>query len=420
MKKNKLVTIFLVSGLLGACSTSTSGENDINEYKNPLNNYEKTLVQKSVIENVLDISSVQTSITSSKDDEKLYGSNGSKSISKSDSTSSKITAIYSNKIIVENETVTSSTLENGIRITESYELKNMLAVLSNPEEQITSGKVTSKYGLYKKSFYKASGAKEFGATYSLINGNFANEDDVDYKWNNYLITNLDKVSSVTYSYFKNDDNNINALYSYVSKSTITNPLYRYDNTKSVTAVTSNVSKLSLETIDDGYRIKNLSTTNTVDYMTDYYGNSLDDGNISSYEETSSYFYGKTIFAGVPFEAEEYWNLNSYTPVLESSLDGTTKDKTTFTNITRDYQQTYGNDNFAFELTFQPTDNECTYRLTDVSGKTTYSPSQFTMADNIGLTLNDDSSFNLSENSTYHFVVELKPDFSLKAITVSLK
>ncbi len=410
----------LLGLLLSSCGSSNNVQEDINEYKNPINNYEKTLVQKSVIENILNVSSIQTSLVNSSDDEKLYGNSSSKSISKIESSSSKVTAIYSNNIIVENETVTSSTLENGIRIVESYELKNMIAVLENPQEQISSGKLSSKYGLYKKSFYKASGAKEFGVTYSLITPNFASEDDLEYKWNNYLITSFDKVSSVSYNYFKNSETSINALYSSIYKTTVTNPLYRNDSTKSVTAVTSNISKLNLETIDDDYRIKSLSTTNTVDYLTDYYLNSLENGNVSTYQESSSYFYGKTIFAGVPFEASEYWNLNSYTPVLEMYYEDSISDKTTFTNITRDYQQTFGNDNFAFELTFQPRSSEYKYRLSDVSSKNVYSPSTFIMNDNIGLKANEDSTFTLDENSTYHFVVELKPDFSLKGIKVTLK
>ncbi len=419
MKNKKLIILSLFGTLLASCGASNNNATDINDYKNPLNNYEKNLVQKSVIENILDIATIQVSSSTSKDDEKLYGSVGSKSISKSEAASSKITAIYKNKIIIENETVTSSTFENEIRITESYDSRNMIAVLENPADLLTSGRLTTKYGLYKKSFYKASGAKEYGVTYSLINGNFAGESDVDYKWNNYLITNFDKFSSYAFSYFKNDEGTINALYSSISKSTVTNPFYRNDSTKSVTAVSSDVSKLALETIDNGYRIKKLSTNKTVDYLTDYYGNSLEDGNVSSFSEETSYFYGQTLFAGVAFEASEYWNLDSSTPVLEIYNEGALTDKTTFSNITRDYQQTYGNDNFAFELTFKPRSENYSYRLSNSTGNTVYSPSSFSMLSNIGLKVEDDNYFTLDENSAYYFSVILKPDFSIKEINVSL-
>ncbi len=419
MKNKKLIIFSLFGCLLASCSPSKDSASDINDYENPLNNYEKSLVQKSVIENILDIASIQVSSSSSKDDEKLYGSINSKSISKSQSTSSKITALYKNKIIIENETVTSSVFENQIWITESYDTRNMIAVLENPSDMLTSGRLTTKYGLYKKSFYKASGAKEFGVTYSLVNGNFADESDLDYKWNTYLITNFNKFSSYAFSYFKNDEGTINALYSSLSKSTVTNPLYRNDSAKSVTALTSDVSKLALETLDNGYRIKSLRTNKTVDYLTDFYGNSLEDGNVSSYNEDTSYFYGQTLFAGVPFEAKEYWQLNSATPVLEIYNDGVLSDKTTFTNITRDYQQTYGNDNFAFELAYKPKGDNYTYRLSNSAGSDFYSPSSFNMPSDIGLTTLDDGYFSLDANSTYYFSVVLKPDFTIKEISLSL-
>ncbi len=419
MKNKKLIITSLFGVLLSSCGFSNNGSSEINDYKNPLNNYEKNLVQKSVIENITDIASIEVSSSSSKDDEKLYGSASSKSISKSESTSSKTAVIYSNYIILEKETITSSTFENGIRVTESYETRNMLAVLENPAGQITSGRIATKYGLYKKSFYKASGAKEFGATYSLINPNFSDETDLEYKWNTYLITNFDKFSSFAFNYFKNDDGSVNALYSSLSKSTITNPLYRNDTTKNVTAVTSDVSKLGLETIDDGYRIKKLSTSKTVDYLTDFYGNSLEEGTVSTYKEDTSYFYDKSLYVGDPFKASEYWELDSSIPVLEIYSDGNLSDKTTFTNITRDYQQTYGNENFAFELTFKPKGENYAYRLNDASSKNIYSPSSFKTTGNIGLTINEDKSFTLDPNSTYYFSVILKPDFSIKEVSISL-
>ncbi len=419
MKNKKLIILSLFGTLLTSCGASNYSVSDINDYKNPLNNYEKNLVQKSVIENILDIATIQISSSTSKDDEKLYGSAGSKSVSKVETSSSKTTALYKNKIIIENETVTSSVFENEIRVTESYDSRNMIAVLENPEDLLTSGRLTTKYGLYKKSFYKASGAKDYGVTYSLINGNFAGESDLDYKWNNYLITNFDKFSSYAFSYFKNDEGTVNALYSSINKTTVTNPLYRNDSAKSVTAVSSDVSKLGLETIDNGYRIKKLSTSKTVDYLTDYYGNSLEDGNVSTSTEETSYFYGQTLFAGVAFEAKEYWNLDSSTPVLEIYSDGTLSDKTTFTNITRDYQQTYGNDNFAFELTFKPRSENYTYRLCSATGNTIYSPSSFNMLSSIGLKIEENNFFTLDENSAYYFSVVLKPDFSIKEINVSL-
>lgn len=419
MKRRNCFPLLAVTSLLLSCGGNQKEGLTANEYKNPLNDYEEILVKKSVLESILSLSNVQSTIKTSQDDEKLYAKNGSKAFTKLEESSSVVSAIYSNKIIVDNEIATSSTTANGIKVTDSYETKSMIAVLKNPEETITKGKVLSAYGLYQKTYYKASSAKEFGVSYALIDGNFANEDSVDYKWNNYLLNKYDSISSTPFNFFRDEEGNTTALYSSSTRSTVTNPIYRYDNTKSVTSLTSNISSLELNKVDAGYQLKDLCVLKDVDYLSDYFGNSLEDGNVYHSETNSSYFYGQSVFAGVPFEASEYWDLNAHTPVLEVSIDNELTNTVTFTNVTRDYQQTYGTDCFAFELTYMPTSEQETYRLTDVSKDGNYLPKDIQASSAVDFKINEDSSFSLEKNVSYRFLVVLDPSFKLKTISLSL-
>lgn len=420
MKSRNLTPILLVSAILCACNGQNNSTSDKNEYKNPLNDYEKILVKKSALENLLNVSSIESFSKTSSDNEKLYGESTSRAISKVEENISKTTAIYTDKIILNNSTVTSSNTSNGIKITNSYEEKDMIAVLENPESVVKDSTSISKYGLYEKTYHKSSSAKQFGVTYSLLELNFANEDNLDYKWNNYLLNSIDQISSTSFNYFRNDDGDISALFSSLTKTSVTNPIYTYDPTKNVTTITSNVSSLDLDKIDDGYRLKEYKTSNDVDYLSDYFGNSLESGNVSHHEQTNSYFYGQTIFAGARFEASEYWELNSHTPVLQISNGEAGVDQLTFSNVTRDYQQTYGTDNYAFELTFKPSKTTTSYSLTDISKENVYKPNKFSVSSSVKLNINTDMTFSFEQaNISYQILVVLDTKFNLKSVTVSL-
>ena len=419
MKRRNCFPLLAVTSLLLSCGGSNDNDGATNEYKNPLNDYEEILVKKSALESILSLSSVQSTIKTSQDDEKLYAKNGSKAFTKLEESSSLVSAIYSNKIIVDNEISTSSTTANGIKVTDSHETKSMIAVLKNPEEVLSKGKLSATYGLYQKTFYKASSAKEFGVSYALMDGNFANEDSVDYKWNNYLLNKYDSISSTSFNFFRGEDGVTTALYSSSTRSTVTNPIYRYDSTKNVTSVTSNISSLELKKEGNEYQLKDLHVVKDIDFLSDYFGNSLENGNVYHSETNNSYFYGQSVFAGVPFEANEYWSLNAHTPVLEVSVDNALTNSVTFTNVTRDYQQTYGTDSFAFELTYIPNEDNATYRLTDVSKEGNYLPKDIQVSSAIDFKINEDSSFSLEKNVAYRFLVVLDPNFKLKAISLSL-
>lgn len=420
MKKKKFIPLVLISALLFSCGNQNDGTKNNNEYKNPLNDYEEILVKKSILENLLNVSSVQSTSKISQDDEKLYGSGNTIGFTKEETTSSVTTAIYSNKIIVSETIYSSSTTSSGIVVKDSYELKSMTAVLANPDELVKEGSLTTTYGLYKKDFYKAASGKEFGVTYQLLDGNFANEDNLNYKWNNYLLKSLDTISSTAYDYFRNDQGDVEALYSTSSKVVETNPVYRYDNSKSVTKFTTSVSSLSLDKNNDSYQLKSLSSSNDSDYLSDYFGNALSDGNVYHSETNSSYFYGQTIFPGVPFSSSEYWNLDSATPILEASNDNQLVEETTFSNISRDYQQTYGTDSFAFELTFTPTKESYTYRLTNKKGSENYNPSSFNVSSTASITINEDQSFTFGQIGTsYRILVIIDANFSSTKISISL-
>ena len=298
MKKRTYLPLLTVTSLLLSCGGEQKDGIAANEYKNPLNNYEEILVKKSVLESILSLSSVQSTYKTSQDDEKLYAQNGSKAFTKTEASSSVVSAIYSNKIIVDNEIATSSVTANGIKVTDSHETKSMVAVLKNPEDVLAKGKVSSTYGLYQKTFYKASSAKEFGVSYNLIDGNFASEDTLEYKWNNYLLNKYDSISSTPFNFFRDEEGKTTALYSSSTRSIVTNPIYRYDNTKSVTNVTSNISSLTLDKVADKYQLKDLHVLKDVDYLSDYFGNPLENGNVSHSETSSSYFYGQNVFAGL--------------------------------------------------------------------------------------------------------------------------
>lgn len=420
LKRKNITPLLLVSGLLMSCGNASDSGSSAQEYKNPLNNYEQILVKKSVLENMLNLSSVQMTYKLSQDDEKLYASSGSKAYTREETTSSLTTAIYSNKVIVSNKIYSSSTSSSGIIVKDSYELKSMTAVLENPDELIESGSITTEYGLYQKNFYKASSGKEFGVTYSLINKNFAGKDDVDYKWNNYILSEFDTISSLNYSLFRDDKGNVEALYSTSEKSYVKNAVYPYDSTKSVASIKTNVSSLAFNNINDGYQLKSISTTSDTDYLADYFGNALENGNVYHSETTSSYSYSQTAFAGIPFEANEYWELYSSTPVLETYLDNELKNEYTFTNITRDYQQTYGTDSFAFELTYTPMNSNYTYDLTNMDKDLNQDPKKFTVSSSAKIKINDDNSFSFLEtNVAYRLLVILDTSYKVTSVSISL-
>lgn len=420
MKKKNIVPLLLVSGLLISCSKQNANANSNDEYKNPLNDYEEIIVKKSILENFLNISSIQTTNKISKDDEKLYGEGRTIGYTKEETTSSVTTAIYSNKIIVSDTIYSSSVTSSGIVVKNSYELKSMTAALANPETLVKEGGLTTTYGLYTKNFYKASSGKEFGVTYQLVNGNFANEDNLDYKWNNYLLNSFDSISSTSYDYFRDDQGNVEALYSTSNKVVETNPVFRYDDSKSVTKFNTSISSLILDNVDDGYQLKSLSNSSDSDYLSDYFGNALMDGNVYHSETNSTYFYGQTVFPGVPFEATEYWNLDSATPILET-INGDNVTETTFTNITRDYQQTYGTDSFAFELTYTPTKESYTYSLTNKEGKQHFDPSSFNISSTAGITINSENkTFSFDQlNTSYRLLVIIDAKFTTTQVSISL-
>lgn len=420
MKTKNLTSILLVSTLLFACNNQNNTSKTNSEYKNPLNDYEKILVKKSALDNLLKVGSIESVSKASSDNEKLYGGNGSRAISKQEENVSSTTAIYSDKIILNNSTVTSSTTSNGIKITNSYEEKNMIAVLKNPADVTEKDNSVATYGLYEKTFHKSSSAKEFGVTYTLLELNFANEDNLDYKWNNYLLNSFDQISSTQFDYFRNDDGETSALYSSLNKASVTNPIYTYDSSKSVTTITSNVSSLTLDKTNGEYQLKEYKSSTDVDYLSDYFGNSLEDGNVSHHEETSSYFYGQKVFAGARFEASEYWELNDHTPVLEIYNENKATSELTFANITRDYQQTYGTDNFAFVLTIKPSKATTTYSITNTAKDTVYEPSKFIVSSSVKINTNTDMSFSFEQlNTSYQLLVVLDTKFNLKSINISL-
>lgn len=420
MKKRTYLPLLTVTSLLLSCGGEQKDGIAANEYKNPLNNYEEILVKKSVLESILSLSSVQSTYKTSQDDEKLYAQNGSKAFTKAEASSSVVSAIYSNKIIVDNEIATSSVTANGIKVTDSHETKSMVAVLKNPEDVLAKGKVSSTYGLYQKTFYKASSAKEFGVSYNLIDGNFASEDTLEYKWNNYLLNKYDSISSTPFNFFRDEEGKTTALYSSSARSIVTNPIYRYDNTKSVTSVTSNISSLTLDKVADKYQLKDLHVLKDVDYLSDYFGNPLENGNVSHSETSSSYFYGQNVFAGVPFASEEYWNVNSHTPILETYLSDSLMEKNVFNNITQDYQQMYANDDYAYKTTFTVNNKDFVYRLTDKDENSSYTADKFIVSPSIGFKINEDKSFSFEEeNVTYELLVVFDSSFALKSITLSL-
>lgn len=418
MRKKNLPTLLLISGLLFSCSNLGNEEENSAEYKNPLNNYEEILVKKSVLENFLNLSSVQTTTKISQDDEKLYANSTSRGYSKIEGSSTTTSAIYSNKIIVSETISSSAKTSSGIVVRDSYEEKSMTAALENPSELIDNETLTTKYGLYKKNFYKASSGKEFGVTYELLDGNFANDDNVQYKWNNYLLSTFDTISSTSYDFFRDDAGSVEALYSTSSKDVVTNPIYRFDSSKSVTAINSSVSSLTFNNVNNGYELKSLSTVKDTDYLSDYFGNALKDGNVSHSELTASYFYNQTVFPGVAFSSQEYWDLDSSTPVLETYNDSFLQQSVNFKNITRDYQQTYGTDSYAFELTLTPKYSDYKYFLTNKEKMINVDPKTFELSQSVNIQINDDFSFSfLQTNVAYRFLVVM--DSSLKTSSISL-
>ena len=420
MKRRKYLPLLAVTSLLLSCGGEQNDGKAADEYKNPLNDYEEILVKKSVLESILSLSGIQSTYTTSEDDEKLYAQNGSKAFKKTEESTSLVSAIYSNKIIVDNEIATASTTSNGIKITDSHETKTMVAVLKNPEDILAKGKVSTAYGLYQKTFYKASSAKEFGVSYKLIDGNFANEDTLDYKWNNYLLNKYDSISSTPFNFFRDEEGTTTALYSSSTRSILANPIYSYDKTKSVTSVTSNISSLKLDKVDDEYQLKELHVIKDVDYLSDYFGNPLEDGNVSHSETSSSYFYGQSVFPGVSFGSEEYWNVDAHTPILEMYSNDSLINKYTFENITQDYQQMYANEDYAYKISFTVNDKNYVYRLTDKDENSSYTADKFIVPPSIGFKINDDKSFSFEqENVTYELLVVFDSSFALKSITLSL-
>lgn len=420
LKRKNVTPLLLVSGLLVSCGMSVNVGDSIPEYKNPLNDYEQILVKKSVLENLLDLSSVQTTYEISKDDEKLYADSGSRAYTKEETTSSITTAIYTNKVIVRDAIYSSSVTSSGIVVKDSYEQKSMIAVLGNPDKLVKDGTLTTEYGLYRKNFYKASSGKEFGVTYELLNGSFADKDDVDYKWDNYILKQFDTISSINYNLFRDDQGNIEALYSTSDKSYVTSPVYPYDNAKSVASINTSVSSLEFNNVDDGYQLKSISTVTDTDYLSDYFGNALANGNVSHSESTSTYAYSPTLFAGSPFSSNEYWDLYSSTPVLETYFDNELKNEATFTDITRDYQQTYGTDSFAFELTYTPTNSDYTYDLTNRGKNINQNPNKFTLSSSVKIKINDDNSFSfLQTDVAYRFLVVLDSSYKVTSVSISL-
>lgn len=420
MKKRVILPIASVLSLLFSCGGNNGNEKSAEEYKNPLNSYEETLVKKSALEHLFDLSSVQITTKNINDDEKLFAKNGSRAVSANSSTSSSMTSIYNNRVIVSDTVVTSSKTSLGVKVTESYQTKSMIAVLNNPSEMIEKGSLTTTYGLYKKSYYKASSAKEFGVTYDLLDMNFANEDDLEYKWKNYLMTTYDSITGINYNFFRDDDNNVEALYSSSSKATVANPVFPYDATKSVTSISSTIASLQLSSVSDGYQIRSGTFSSDVDYISDYFGNPLDDGNVSHTETNTNYFYHPTAFAGTPFGAMEYWTLDSHTPVLEINSETVNSTTKTFTDITRDYQQTYGTDEYAFELTFVPTIEDAIYTLTDKSDESFYNAEHFLLDKNVSVEINENGSFSLKELGTpIRIQAVFSSDFTSNTITIGL-
>lgn len=421
MKTKSLPIFLLASTSLIACGQNPSGETSVAEYQDPLNNYEVSLVKKSALDQLLSLAKITTTVTSNADDSLLYSADGSHAGQASSTSSSSTSSIYSNRVIVTDTIVSSSTTNSGIRISNAYETKSMVAVLENPAERIQAdGSLTMKYGLYEKSFYKASSAKEFGVSYQLLRPNFAEEESLSYRWNSYLMSTYNPISTTNFSYFHEEANAVKALFSSSNKTVVSNPVYPYDNTKSVTSINSNVSSLEFRYQDGNYRVDSAESQSSTSYLSDYFGKALTNGVTGSSSSSSLYEYGQTAFSGSVFSADEYWKLNDNTPVLHFNSD-TAK---TLTNISRDYQQTYGTDDFAFETTFTPSSDDTIYSLTNQDGSYTHAASTFTIDPSITLKSDEETgSWTLSGSSssklTYRLLVVMSRDFSKTTITLSI-
>ncbi|GEM_PF-2970395 len=421
MNRKTLPVLLVTTGLLVSCGDKNTPETSVAEYQDPLNSYEVSLVKKSALDQLLSLAKITTTVSSTADDSLLYSADESRAAQASSTSTSATSSIYSNYVIVTNTIASSSTTNSGIRISNAYETKSMIAVLANPTDRVKAdGSVTMKYGLYEKSFYKASSAKEFGVTYQLLRPNFADEENLSYRWNSYLMSTYNPISTTNFSYFHEDSNAVRALSSSYAKTVVSNPVYPYDNTKSVTSINSNVSSLEFRYQDGNYRIASGESQSSTSYLSDYFGKALTNGITATSESSSSYEYGPVTFSGSIFAADEYWELQDSTPVLHFNSDTTQA----LTNISRDYQQTNGTDDFAFETTFTPTSDTTIYSLTNQDGTFAYSPNSFKVDPSITLQIDEETgNWTLSGTSsaklTYRLLVVMSRDFSKATVTLSL-
>lgn len=430
MKKTAFAVIGLIALSLCSCDISSKKTNDISEYEDQLNDYEKALVIADVTKNSSSLCKVTMKSEGTTDYSPLYGDQVPTDYMYSQVSASKTSVHGSNYAVATESKLSAKVLNNGVMVSKSVETKNVYAALPNPQSIKDAG--GSEHGLYILYKQKESGYSHYGSSY-YSNYSYDADKDLDsafsYAYVDLLLSYLPTAS------FYRDGDKIAAVIVESTNGTMANPIYPGDKTKTIAL---NTFESTVYTINKdaaaGYRIDSLTMTNKTTAPLSFYGKAISDplnNDLISY----SYEYGVREEISVPFTAEEVVAYLNFCPVLvgyqrantEASTPWTRTSTQNFYDYSSAVQQYDGSDTlyykttvslskgqlYGYEITTKgadEADKDPVYQFSDL----TVSPSDSLIA------YEDGGSFYLSDASAItSAVIELTSDTNYSNIKISI-